>query len=189
MKLVPSASPEFSDILWHPTKIYGPKVFLLTKIKPEYSNILYNLTHFPGPLVCRIRQVPLYIHIVLVSCWVSCVNHLITTRGILLSIVMQLTQLTRHDISNCTNIFKHIIRLPSIFIGQAKSDNDMYQYYIYSLTQKIVLCDTYFVTSRHTFHSFKLTVRIHTNWDLLHEMFGLKCNCSWYCSLQYGTEV
>ena len=27
----------------HLTKIYGPKVFLLTKIKPEYSNILYNL--------------------------------------------------------------------------------------------------------------------------------------------------
>ena len=43
---------EFTDILWHPTKIYGPKVFLLTKIKPEYSYILYNLTYFPGPLVC-----------------------------------------------------------------------------------------------------------------------------------------
>ena len=42
-------------------KIYGPKVFLLTKIKPEYSDILYNPTHFPGPLQCRIRQVPLYI--------------------------------------------------------------------------------------------------------------------------------
>ena len=41
-------------------KIYGPKVFLLTKIKPEYSDILYNTTHFPGPFVCRIRQVPLY---------------------------------------------------------------------------------------------------------------------------------
>jgi hypothetical protein len=39
-------TPEFSDILWHPTKIDGPKVFLLTKIKPEYSDILYNLTHF-----------------------------------------------------------------------------------------------------------------------------------------------
>ena len=37
--------PEFSDILWHPTNIYGPKVFL---IKPEYSDILYNPTHFPG---------------------------------------------------------------------------------------------------------------------------------------------
>ena len=34
---------------------------MLTKIKPEYSNILYNPTHFPGPLVCRIRQVQLYI--------------------------------------------------------------------------------------------------------------------------------
>jgi hypothetical protein len=34
-----------SDILWHPTKIYGPKVFRLAKIKPEYSDILYNPTH------------------------------------------------------------------------------------------------------------------------------------------------
>ena len=42
-------------------KIYGPIVFLLTKINPEYSDILYNPSHFPGPLVCRIRQVPLYI--------------------------------------------------------------------------------------------------------------------------------
>ena len=50
-------TPEFSDILWHPTKIYGPKVFLFIKIKPEYSDILYNLTLFPGPLVRRIRQV------------------------------------------------------------------------------------------------------------------------------------
>ena len=53
-------TPEISDILWHPVKIYGPKVFLLIKIKPEYSDILYNPTHFLGPLVCRIRQVPLY---------------------------------------------------------------------------------------------------------------------------------
>jgi hypothetical protein len=29
-----------SDILWHPIKLYGPKVFPLTKIKPEYSGIL-----------------------------------------------------------------------------------------------------------------------------------------------------
>jgi hypothetical protein len=50
----------FFYILWHPTKIYGPKVFLLTIIKPEYSDILYNPTHFPGPLMCWIRQVPLY---------------------------------------------------------------------------------------------------------------------------------
>ena len=49
-----------SDILWHPTKLYGPKVFLLTKIKPEYFDILYNPTHFPCTWVCRIRQVPLY---------------------------------------------------------------------------------------------------------------------------------
>jgi hypothetical protein len=53
-------TPEFSDILWHPTTICGPKVFLLTKIKSEYSDILYNPTHLPGPLVCQIRQVPLY---------------------------------------------------------------------------------------------------------------------------------
>jgi hypothetical protein len=30
--------------------IYGPKVFLLTKIKPEYSNILYNPDTFPWSL-------------------------------------------------------------------------------------------------------------------------------------------
>ena len=48
------------DILWHPTKIYGPKVFLLTKIKPEYSDILYNTTHLSSPLVYQIKQVPLY---------------------------------------------------------------------------------------------------------------------------------
>jgi len=30
-------------------------------MKPEYFDILYNLTHFPDPLVCRIRQVPLYL--------------------------------------------------------------------------------------------------------------------------------
>jgi hypothetical protein len=53
-------TPEFSDILWHLTKIYAPKVFLLTRIKPEYSDILYNRTHFPGPVVCQIRQIPLY---------------------------------------------------------------------------------------------------------------------------------
>jgi hypothetical protein len=55
-------TPVFSDILWHPTKIYGLKVFLLTKIKPVYSDIPYNLTHFSCPLVCQIRQVPLYIY-------------------------------------------------------------------------------------------------------------------------------
>jgi hypothetical protein len=56
-------TPVFSDILWHPTKIYGPKVFRLTKIKSEYSNILYNRKHFPGPL-CQIWQVPLYKHLI-----------------------------------------------------------------------------------------------------------------------------
>ena len=54
-----NSTPEFSDILWHATKIDGPNVFLLTNVKLEYSNILYNPTHFHGPLVCRIRQVPL----------------------------------------------------------------------------------------------------------------------------------
>ena len=53
-------TPKFSDILWPPTKIYGPKVFLLFKMRPEYSDILCNPTHFPGSLVCRIRKVPLY---------------------------------------------------------------------------------------------------------------------------------
>jgi len=41
--------PEFSDILWHPTKIDGPKVFLLTKIKPEFSDILSNPIHLLVP--------------------------------------------------------------------------------------------------------------------------------------------
>ena len=35
-------TPEFSDILWYPTKMYGAKVFLLTKIKPEYSDSIPN---------------------------------------------------------------------------------------------------------------------------------------------------
>lgn len=30
-------------------------------MKPGYFDILYNPTHFPGLLVCRIRQIPLYI--------------------------------------------------------------------------------------------------------------------------------
>ena len=48
-------------VFWNPMtsdKNVGPKVFILTKIKPD---ILYNLKHFPDPLVCRIRQVSLYI--------------------------------------------------------------------------------------------------------------------------------
>jgi hypothetical protein len=40
--------------------MYGPKVFLLTKIKPEYSDIMYKQIHLPDPLVCQIRQVPLF---------------------------------------------------------------------------------------------------------------------------------
>ena len=44
-------TPQLSDILWPLTKMYGPKVFLLTNIKPEYSDILYNPTHFHGPFV------------------------------------------------------------------------------------------------------------------------------------------
>jgi len=42
--------------------MYGPKVFLLSKIKSEYSDILYNPTYFLQPLMCRIRQVLMYIH-------------------------------------------------------------------------------------------------------------------------------
>jgi len=49
--------------LWHSTKLYGPKLFLITKIKPEYSDILYNQTHFPGSLVCLIRQVSLCVEL------------------------------------------------------------------------------------------------------------------------------
>ena len=49
-----------SDILWHQTKIYVPKVFLLIKIKPEHSDILYNPMQFPGSLEYQITQVPLY---------------------------------------------------------------------------------------------------------------------------------
>jgi hypothetical protein len=60
-------TPEFSDILWHPTKIYGPKAFLFTKIKAEYYDTLYNPTHFPVPLVCWFRQVQLYIRNLLTS--------------------------------------------------------------------------------------------------------------------------
>jgi hypothetical protein len=60
MELVQSDTWVFSN----PTKIYGINVFLVTEIKPEYFDILYNQTHFPGPLVCRIRQVPLYIDFV-----------------------------------------------------------------------------------------------------------------------------
>ena len=52
-----NCAPEYFNILWHLTKMYGPKVFLLTKIK-AYFNVLYNQTHFPSSLVCRIRQVP-----------------------------------------------------------------------------------------------------------------------------------
>jgi hypothetical protein len=52
-----------------PANIYGPKVFLLTKIKPEYSNILYNPTHIPDTLVCRIGQVLLYLFHTFV-CWI-----------------------------------------------------------------------------------------------------------------------
>jgi hypothetical protein len=44
-------TPKFCDILWHPTKNYCRKVFLLTKITPEYSEILCNPTHYPAPLV------------------------------------------------------------------------------------------------------------------------------------------
>ena len=57
-----NTTPKYSDILWHPTKIYDLSISV-AKINPEYSDILYNLSHFPGSLVCRIRQVPLYIDV------------------------------------------------------------------------------------------------------------------------------
>ena len=50
-------------LLWHETKIHGPKVFLLTKVKAEYSDMMYNRTHFSGHVVFQIREVPLYINI------------------------------------------------------------------------------------------------------------------------------
>jgi len=43
----------------------GKNLWSQTKIKPGYSEFLYNPTHFPGLLMCRIRQVPLYIHTIL----------------------------------------------------------------------------------------------------------------------------
>ena len=57
------------------TKIYGPKVFLLTKTKPEYSDFLYNPTLFPGPLVCRNRQVPLYLNLMKIRCLLYLINY------------------------------------------------------------------------------------------------------------------
>jgi len=65
MELVQSDTRVFRHPV--PTKMYGPKVFQLTKIKPEYSNILYNQTFFPGPLVCRITQIPLYLEKMVVA--------------------------------------------------------------------------------------------------------------------------
>jgi hypothetical protein len=57
-----------SNYLNHSTLIKLAKVlisanFCYLKVKPEFSDIPSNPTHFPGPLVCRIRQVPLYIEI------------------------------------------------------------------------------------------------------------------------------
>jgi hypothetical protein len=46
---------EFSDILWHLIKIYGPKVFLLIKIKPEYF-VNFSSSYFfiiPSPTKLR----------------------------------------------------------------------------------------------------------------------------------------
>ena len=53
-------------VFWHPVtsnKNLWTHSISVAKINPEYSDILYNLSHFPGPLVCRIRQVPLYIDV------------------------------------------------------------------------------------------------------------------------------
>ena len=43
-------------VFGHPTKMYGPKIFLLTKIKPEYTDILYNQTLFPDPDIDHINH-------------------------------------------------------------------------------------------------------------------------------------
>jgi hypothetical protein len=51
VSLVQSDTWVFRHPVTSNTTIYGPKVFLLTKIKPENSNILYTPTHFTGSLV------------------------------------------------------------------------------------------------------------------------------------------
>ena len=45
-----NATSEFSDIQWHLTKIYGPKVFLLTKKNSEYSQHPVQSDTFPWSL-------------------------------------------------------------------------------------------------------------------------------------------
>ena len=45
-------TPEFPDILYHPTKMYSPEVFLLTEIKLfKYSDILLQSDTFPWSLL------------------------------------------------------------------------------------------------------------------------------------------
>jgi hypothetical protein len=45
-----NATSEFSNIQWHLTNIYGPKVFLLTKKNPEYSRHPVQSDTFPWSL-------------------------------------------------------------------------------------------------------------------------------------------
>jgi hypothetical protein len=49
-------TPEFSNILWHPTKIYGSNVILLTKIKREYWVFLqfWQMMTLVVPLVLKL---------------------------------------------------------------------------------------------------------------------------------------
>ena len=86
-------TPEYSNILWYPTKIDGPKLFLSTKIKPEYSDILYNLTHYPGPLVCRIRQVLTYCTIRHITLVYWCARQVPLYKVVILIFFFDLTKL------------------------------------------------------------------------------------------------
>jgi hypothetical protein len=110
---------------------------------------------------------------------------------------MQFTQLTRHDTNDCTNTFMHMICLSNIFIGQKR----VIHYYINlfftnnSLTFKIVLYVTDFVTSYHNINSNDLFInRYHCpNTQRLlcvfcAQFFSMKCDCL-LCSLQYKTNV
>ena len=54
-------TPEFSDILWYPTKLYGPKGFLVTKLNPSIPTSC-TIRYISLALVCQIRQVPLWLY-------------------------------------------------------------------------------------------------------------------------------
>jgi hypothetical protein len=59
--VVPIIKPSY--IIKHTQFLLLLNLCKFLKRKPEFSDILCNPTHFPGPLVCRIRQVPLYIYL------------------------------------------------------------------------------------------------------------------------------